>query len=452
MESSKSATKASSSSPIKWEGKQAFYVSGTEHDEDTIRIVAVAGKGDIERLLTLVLPTLCITYADMKFANDIGGVQEDYPDSAVYGSRYFDPPVVLNGEEEIRKFTWIRGASRVEIGPRETLIEWQCLRTLVIPRLRIKAKEKVKALLSVPEVMVTMSQPFIATVGQYADGRHVGGVQLTKRHPDWKPEPAPQEYDLWVRVFDGASRCAIPEAKVNLFTWDAEKNRGQGGFIPEASWYTDGMGIVDVSGLPCSDKKLVTIECEPWQPQTWRFRPLPGQKVRRTFKLWQSKQVQCSYEWRVQDALKSIAALTGLGQTTILRMNHLRSASEIKPGRAIEIPCFEAVYHVEARDTLERVAGYFCYGNVEELAVANHLTEPYDIYQDQGLYLPGWCFFRARPDELFEKLDEQFGLPRGWSRPAQRTLHDDPTRAYEHEVVAVPTQEFVRDHEMRRLY
>jgi hypothetical protein len=440
----------SASGPIKWEGKQAFYISGTEHDEDTIRIVA--DQKATERSLMLVLPTLCITYADMKFANDIGGVQLDYPDSTLYGSGYFDPPVVLNGEEEIRKFTWIRGAQRVEIGPRETIIEWQCWRTLVIPRLRIKADDKAKALLSVPEVTITVSQPFIAKVSQYADGRHVGGVQLIKRHPDWKPAPIPQQYDLWVRVIDGTSRCAIPKAMVKLYTWEAEKNRGQGAFILEASRYTDEMGIVDATGLPCSDKKLVIVESKQWQPQTWRFRPLPGQKAKRIFKLWQSKQTQCSYEMRVQDTLNSIAVLAGSRQTTILKMNHMRSAREINPSKKIKIPCFEAIYRVEARDTFERVAKYFCYNSVGELATANHLTEPYEIYQDQGLHLPGWYFFRARPDDLFEKLDEQFSLPRGWSRPAQRTLHDNPIQAYEGEVVAIPTQEFVSKNTLRRLY
>lgn len=437
--------------PIKWNGTQAYYISGTEHDEDTIRIVA--DQQGTEEPLKLVLPTLCITYADMEFANKIGGVQEDYPDSAVYGPKYFDPRVVLNGEEEIKKFTWIRGAKRVEIGPEETIIEWHSWHTLVIPRLRIKAKEKVKAVIRTPEVTITESQPFIAKVMQYADGRHVGGVQLTKRHPDWKPEPVPQEYDLWVRVIDGHTRHAIPKVKVNLFTWDSDKkNSGPGEFVLEASWYTDEMGIVDASGLPCSDKKLVIIERRSWLSQTWRFRPLAGQKVKRSFKLWQSKQIQCTYEWRVQDSLKSIAALTGSPQTAILRMSHLRSASEIKPGRTIVTPCFEAVYHVEARDTLERLVELFCYNSVEELAVANELSMPYKLYPDQELHLPGWRLFLGGPGDLFEKLDEQFCLPRGWSRPAQRTLHDDPTRAYEHEVVAVPTQEFVRDHKLRRLY
>lgn len=451
MANKQTARKASSTSPIEWKGKQAFYISGTEHDDDSLRIVAEAGTTNKEILLSLVLPTLCITYADMKFANDIGGVQEEYPDSHVYGSRYFDPPVILNGEEEIRKFTWIRGANRVEIGPKETIISWWSYRILVIPRLRIRSKEKVGAILSVPDVMVTVSEPFIAKIGQYADGRHVGGVQLIKRHPSWKPEPESMKYDLWIRVIDGSSRCAIPKVRVNHFTWDAAIHRG-GGFVKDASWYTNEMGIVNVSGLPCSDKVLVTIDGEPWLTRTWRFRPLSGQKVRRTFRLWQGKQTSYSYEWRVQDSLNQIAALSGLRQTAILRMNHVRSASEIKPGKTIEIPCHEAIYRAEARDTFERVSEYFCYGNERELASVNFSTEPYDVFQYQGLLLPGWNFFFAGDDDLFEKFDEQFRLPRGWSRPAQRTLHDDPTRAYQHEVVAVPTQEFVYKNKLRRLY
>lgn len=445
MNKGKSSTTGGGSASIKWVGKHAFHISGTEHEHDTIQIVSV--RRDIEEPLTLTLPTLCIPYADMEFANDIGGVQDGYPDSAVYG-KYFDPPLVISGEKEVEKFTWIRGGERVTIGSTETIIEWHSWRTLVIPELRIKPKKKVKAVINVPEITITLSHPFIAKVMQFANGRHVGGIQLVKRHPDWRPEPLPQEYDLWVRVIDGHSRSAIPEIKVSLFTSKADGEK----FDLEAYWHTNGMGIVDVSGLACSDKKLVIIEQEPWQTQTWRFRPLPGQKVRRTFKLWQSKQISRLYEWKVQDTLEAIAALGGSQQDIILGMNRLDSPDELKPGQAIKIPCFEAVYHVEARDTLERLAEYFCYDGVEKLAEANKLPKPYKLYRDQGLRLPGWHFFLARSDDMFEKLDEQFDLPRGWSRPGQRMLHDDPKQAYEREVIAVPTQEFVHDHKLRTWY
>ena len=55
-----------------WEGKQAIYISGTEHDDDSLCITGVVGKSNIERsLASALLPTLCITYADMEFANDM---------------------------------------------------------------------------------------------------------------------------------------------------------------------------------------------------------------------------------------------------------------------------------------------------------------------------------------------------------------------------------------------
>lgn len=436
------------SNPIKWDGRYVFYISGTEHDDDTVRIIP-DGR---EALLTLVLPTLCITYADMQFANDIGGVQMEYPDSAPYGQQHFDPPVEITDEKEIEKFTWIRGAERVSIGPEEAIIQWRGWRNLIIPKLRIKANEKVMAVMRVPEVAITVSQPFITDIMQYVDGRNVGGVQLTKRHPDWKPEPVPEEYELWIRVIDGHSRSSVPKAKVSLFTWQSPENSDTETFLLEAHWYTDDIGIVNHSGLPCSEKKLVTIECESWQTRTWRFMPLPGQQVKQAFKLWQTSQLSCAYEWRVQDTLEAIATLTDSRQISILRMNHMRNANEMKPGSVIEIPYIEPVYHVETRDTLGHLAEYFCYNSGDELATVNELHRSNKLYVDQELYLHGWRFFKPVSDTLFEKLDEQFAIPRGWSRPAQRTLHDDPTRIYEHEIVAVPTQDFIRGHKLRRLY
>jgi hypothetical protein len=271
------------SNAIQWKGQQAFYVSGTERDEDTLRIVTAVPQK--EALLSLVLPTLCITYADMKFANDIGGRQEDWPDSEVYGPKYFDPPVVISGEEEVSRFTWIRGAQRVTIGPKETLVEWWCFHTLVIPKLRIGPGKAAPTVLDVPPVTITLTQPFSARIMQYADGRHVGGVSVVKHHPDWKPEPGREEYDLWVRTVDAKTRHAVAEAHVVLYLWKGDPWPGMGEFVPEASWYTNGMGIVDVHGLACSGKKMVTIETGRHQPEKWLFRPLPGQRVKRTFLL-----------------------------------------------------------------------------------------------------------------------------------------------------------------------
>lgn len=267
--------------PIRWAGTHRFFIGGTSHDHDTLRMVT--DRPGMQASLALVLPTLCIPFADAHFANAIGGVQARYPDAAAYGPAYFPTPVVIRGEAEVEKFTWIRGAEQVTVGPQETTIVWPGWRTLVIPVVLISAGAQVAAVLNVPEISIPVSQPFTATVTQYADGRHVGGIQCTKRHPDWRAAPPPQVYDLWVRVIDGQTHSPLVQARVHLFTWDAETNGGQ--FVREATWYTNTMGVVDVSGLPCSAQKLVRVEHEPWLPQTWHLRPLPGQKVRRTFRL-----------------------------------------------------------------------------------------------------------------------------------------------------------------------
>ncbi|MFX1233586.1 MAG: hypothetical protein ACFFBY_03415 [Promethearchaeota archaeon] len=52
------------------------------------------------------------------------------------------------------------------------------------------------------------------------------------------------------------------------------------------------MGIINISNLACSEKKLLIIEQEQWLSQTWRFKPLLRQKIRRTIKLWKSEEVE----------------------------------------------------------------------------------------------------------------------------------------------------------------
>ncbi len=446
MNNDKSIKSSSSGEPIRWKGKHVFFIAGTDHDDDTIRIPAGHRKDEIQ--YKLFLPTLCLTYADMKFANDIGGVQLEYPDSKIYGPKYFDPAVELTGEKEIEKFTWIRGAERVIIGPKETIIEWWGWHDLVIPKLRIRAKEKVRTLLRLSEVRIAINETFVATVRQYADGRHVGGIQVMKRHPDWSPDPEFENYDLFIRVIDGKTRRAIPEVRIKIFTCENEKE----GFIHEATYYTNKMGVVDVMNLPCSDKKLITVFQSPYLTQTWRFRPLAGQQVKKFFRLWKSQEMEVSYVWRLQNSLKSISEMSASSKVELLRMNKLRSEKELIPGKEIKLSCFEGVYHVIAGESIMDISKYFCYTNVAELAGANDLSIPIKLYPDQEIRLPGWLFFSAQHNELFEKIDEQFCLPSGWSRPAQRTLHDDSTRAYENEIIAVPTKEFIKEHKLYRLY
>lgn len=436
------------SSPIKWSGRHMFYITGIGNDDDTIRIVGDQRK--IEKLLTLVLPTLCITYADMQFANQIGGVQKKYPDSKEYGPQFFEPPVVISNPKEIEKFTLIRGAKQVTIGQEETKIEFESYRTLIVPQLQIKKKERATAVVNVPEIEIIVTQPFNAKIMQFADGRHIGGVQFTKAHPDWKPKPIPERYDLWVRVIDDETRRALAETKVTLSDWDPNT----GNFVEEAVWYTNKMGIAEASNLPCSDKKLLTIEHPPWLSQTLRFHPLPGQKVKRTFKLWQNSEVTFPYIV-LTDVTVSIQTVAGLSRkptATILEMNRVGSLNELKSGQTINIPCYTPTYRVQARDTLEKLAARFCYNNVEELARANKLSKPYKIYRGQQLRLTGWHFFMARVDDQFDKLDEQFSLPKGWIRPVKKVHHDVPNRIHKNELIAIPSQEFIKKHKLRRRF
>lgn len=400
------------SQPIEWKGTQGVYLVGTNHEDNTLRVQP--DQRQKELLLELVLPTLCVTYADMKFANKVGGVQKDYPVSQVYGPMFFDPPVVINGQVDIEKFTFIRGASKVTIGPKETVIQWMSFRELVIPKLRIMNTEKVKALLRVPQVYITLTQPFSVRLKQYADGRHLGGVEVIKRHPDWKPSEEPKEFDLWVRAIDGRSRRAIPEAKITLYAWRGKEDEGK--FWPEGSWYTNQMGIAEAFGLQWSERKLLIIERSPWMPCVWRFRPFAGQKIMQTFKLWRNK---------------TIAQLP-------------------EKENAVASRIFDSVYHVEKRDTLQRLERYFCYEKAE-LAKANGLDKKLALYPDQQLKLPGWKLVQARNSYRFAEFDKQFSVPVGWARPAQITLHDDPSTSYEHEVVAVPTVDFVKNHKLRLL-
>jgi hypothetical protein len=380
----------------------------------------------------------------MKFSNDIGGVQLDYPDSIIYGKKYFDPPVVLTGDEEIERFTWIRGAEKVTIGPEETVIEFRSWRDLEIPKLRIRKKTRAESLLNFTDVQITVTQPFVVKVLQYADGRHVGGINVTKHHPNWKPEPEGEEYDLLVRLIDGETRNAIPEAPVKLFTWDDDK----GLFVHEATYITNGMGIVDVQGLSCSRKKLLDVGELPWLSQKWRFRPLNNQKVKKFFRLWKHKKMKAPFIWREGVGIEFLAKLSGSDEKEILKSNNISSEKEINPGDKIQIYHFDAHHHVEIGDTLETLAEYFGYRSVEELATANKIKDPKNIYPDQRIELPGWMFFQAGEKDKFRIFDEMFNLTKGWARPARKLLHDNPEFAYDGEIIAVPTIDFTREHKI----
>jgi LysM repeat protein len=426
------------SDPLVWSGEHLFHVVGTERYADSLRIKTIRKKGG-EELLRLVLPTLCITYAHMKFANDIGGVQVDYPASQAYGPQYFDPPVELLGEADIRKFTWIRGAHQVTIGPKETEIEWYAGKTLIIPRLRLGEKEPAGARLVVKDAHIPVEQPLVVTVLQYADGRHIGGVRFEKRHALYKPPKEPQEYDLWVRVIDGTTGEPIPEALLKFFRWDsgASTPGGAGGFVFVDQRYTDGDGVVSDSARPSGEREAVVLGMPGWRAVARCFKPLGGQHVRFFLRAWPLRKAQMKYVWQKGDSLNRMAQLTGHSEKEILGANRLADPSALEPGTPIRLPCYAATYRMEDGDTFEWLARAFGYADVKELARLNGVRDLAAL-GGKNIKLPGWYFFYARRDESLQALDEQFELERGSARTVGRVFHADPDLPYEGETIALP--------------
>jgi LysM repeat protein len=426
-----------SSDPLIWSGEHSFDVVGTERYADSLRVKTPRKGG--EELLRLVLPTLCITYADMKFANDIGGVQESYPASQAYGPRYFDPPVELIGEADIRKFTWIRGAHRVTIGPTETEIEWYAGKTLIIPRLRLDQKEPAQAKLVVKDAHIPVERPLVVTVLQYADGRHIGGIRFEKRHPLYEPPKEPQEYNLWVRVVDGETGEPMPEARLNFFRWDpgASTPSGTGGFVLVEHRYTNGDGVVQDAHRPSGEREAVVLDMPGWRAVARCFKPLGGQHVRLFMRAWRLRKAQMGYMWQKGDRLDRIALLTGHSEQEILDANRLTDPSDLKPGMRIRLPCYAATYRMESGDTYEWLARAFGYAHVKELARLNRVRDLAAL-GGKDIRLPGWYFFYARRDESLQVLDKRFGLERGSARTVGRVYHADPDLPYEGETIALP--------------
>jgi hypothetical protein len=153
--------------------------------------------------------------------------------------------------------------------------------------------------------------------------------------------------------------------------------------------------------------------------------------------------------WSKGDSIELMAKLSGSEKEDILKLNNIASESDLKTGESIKIFHFQAHHNVEVGDTLESLAEYFSYRTVDELTKANGLDDPKNIYPDQKILLPGWMFFQAGEDDFFVKFDELFNLLKGWTRPARRVLHDNPERVYANEIIAVPTTEFIREHELK---
>jgi hypothetical protein len=420
-------------STIVWSGKHPFSITGTGRHEDTLRIESEHQKS--EQPLTLVLPTLCITYADLKFANDIGGVQENYPASAAYGLAYFDPPVEILGEEEVERLTWIRGAHRVIIGRDETVIEWFPWQKLVVPRLRIDKEKGARADLAVDGAAIHVEQPLVVKVKQLADGRHIGGIRVEKRHPEWRPPEPKEDYDLWVRVLEGRTGQPLPEAKVQVLRWDP--GYGSGAFVADDHAYTSGQGVADFPGRPTGEREVVALVQPGWRATPRAFLALPGQQARFHLHAWKLKEAGLPYTWRAGDNLDYLAALGGKDAAAVLKANGLASASDLKPGLAIKLPCYAAAYALEPGDRFEAVVERFKLKGLKELARANGLADPSALRRGMELRLPGWAFVCAQRGDTLASIEKALALPPGTTRTVGQVYRPDEGTLYEGEVAAV---------------
>ncbi len=422
-----------------WSGVYVFRINGSALHEDTLRVRSNYRKQ--EQMLKLLLPTLCITYADVKFQNSIGGEQENYPASRAYGPAYFDPPVEIAGERDIEKFTYIRGAERVRIGPRETVIEFPSWKELVIPRLRIDREKPAEAALHVPATGITVDEPLRISALQYADGRHIGGVSLEKRHPNWRPEKIRETYELWLRVIDGSTMQPLPEAMVDILHREP-KAAAPGGFRLDDRRYTGGDGTIHVPERPSGELEAFVVRMPGRRAVVRCLRPLAGQKVRFHMRVWPLGEDGLRYVWKAADSLDRISGLTGHTQQAILSLNGLEDASRLKPGMEIVLPCYAATYRMEQWDSFDEVGKRFGYRDAEGLAEANGLTGPEALDCGADIRLPGWRFFYAREGDTLEDIDALFGLPKGSTITVGRVYHPDPRLPYPGETIAVPSPGF----------
>lgn len=378
------------SSVIMWSGKHPFSITGTGRHEDTLRVETADVKA--ERPLALTLPTLCITFADMKFANAVGGEQENYPASMAYGPAFFDPAVDIAGEDEVERLTWIRGAHHVSIGPRETTIEWYPWRTLVIPRLRIDTKEGARALLRMEDMPIHAQRPLVIRVKQLADGRHIGGIRVEKRHPDWRPPEPRKDYDLWVRVIDGEGKPQ-PETLVRALHWTG------GAFTPADQRHTDGHGVAEFPHRPADELEAAVLDRPGWRATPRAFRPMPGQQARFHLVAWPLKKVHFPTN--------------------------------------IDRPAYLATYRLEPPDDFESVAQRFGFRDTDDLARANGLASAAELRREMILRLPDWYFVHTGHGETLAGIEKALGLPRGSARTVGPAWRPKRGWVYDGEVVAV---------------
>lgn len=423
--------------PFIWTGKHSFEINGSGMHEDTLRIVQNYKKS--ERMLKLVLPTLCITYADMAFQNAIGGLQMNYPGSRVYGPTHFDPPVILAGDD-IEKYTYIRGAHRVEIRSEETIIYFPCWRDLVIPRLRIDKSPGTPATLAADAAEIEVDEPLQILVKQYADGRHVGGITVESRHPKYVAPEVKPVYDLWLRVIDGKTQKPLPEAVVEVWHWDPNTLtlHGTGNFILDKQYHTNGNGVVQQSNLLAGELQYYMVRMPGWRIAPRLLRPLAQQSVRLHMRAWKMRKDSFKYTWQAHDKIDEIAKLTHLSTKDILKQNKIDSAGKLEPGMEIQLPCYRGSYRPETWEKLESIAARFGMDGTEGLAKANGLRHIKQYNGDVDLKLPKWQFLHARADDSLSVFDKQLGLSEGTSVAVHRIYRPQKVMLILGEVVAMP--------------
>ena len=428
---------------FEWEGSYAFQIVGTDLHEDTLRVKS--NYKDRQMPLKFILPTLCITYADMSFQNAVGGEQLEYPESQSYGPIHFSPGVSISGEKDIEKFTYIRGAQQVEIGPEKTIIAFSSFKDLVIPRLRIEPQKIVNAEIQIPRTPISIEEPLRISVIQYGDGRHTGDVNFEKRHPDWKPDPQKPFYDLSLCVIDGITLQPIPQATLDIFCWDknASTPYGKGRFVLDNRQVTDEKGCIHIPGRPSGKLEAYLVRIAGRRSVPRVYRPSAGQKVRTHLRSWPLKKDLISYVWKEEDTLEKLAQFTGTTPGKILSLNRLKNPKELRPGIRIHLPCFTATYRMEPWDKYDWVGQTFGYENAKGLAQINGYKS-IDSLIKAGLdiKLPDWRFFYAPKKRTLEMIDQQFGLQKGSTISVGRAYHPEPRMPLPGEMIAVPMPAF----------
>ncbi|MEO5881093.1 MAG: hypothetical protein ABIQ06_01645 [Caldimonas sp.] len=420
---------------VMWGGNYSFRLNGVAVHEDTLRVTSNLVVNKEGQPLSLTLPTLCISYADARFQNQIGGVQAGYPQSQAYGPAYFDPPVVINGSADVERLTYIRGAHRVTIGEKQTLVEFRSDKLLVVPRLRLSKKDPATLVLKVPPVPIKPSEPLRVDVAQLADGRSVGGVRMEKRHPDWKPVPEKEAYTLSVQVVDGGTNRPLGKREVQVLRWNARAASLQ----PDVRLRTDGSGWTRPTQRASDELEACVVTLPGYRVAARCFRPLAGQKLRLHLRAWPLPAAMTPYRWRKGDDLKRIAELCGHPPETLLALNQLESARGFKTGLRVILPCWAASYRLETWDTWEAVAASFGYKNAKGLAKALGVRS---LAAMTEATLPDWSFFVAREGDRLTAIDAMFGLPKGSARIVGRVHHPDPDRPFAGETLAIPTPRF----------